>query len=862
MADVNKCLIDHSTGEIRELIAESIQDYETLRNAGKIKGDVDLEKYLTDKFQLLNDERKKAVILNNEAYQKLNSKLDFAQEQYKAAGKKPPSKYKILQDVLMSNSKAFNEAGLSLETMTTGYQSKWLGKLMGELEKIPEYKDNITGHAGINMRNPVQKKLNDNIARERARLSGNDNVPPTNDPLAVKYAITLHKIEEELLQEMQRRGFNIQKRIGYAGMQTHNRSKLRQVGFDEWYRFIKDNVDLKKMKFLTKETIAKEIFDNLAGGKAFDPKIIPLSMREGFDNFNYERAIAFSNIESEIKYKNLFGSSKSQIEETFSKVNNLARDIITRSQFGTNPKAVLEKTLSGITREGGLKPSEQPSKILDIFDSLQGNVMVGNEAVAISASNLRRLVSTTIFGKVAVTTSASDRINMALKQWQRDGNFGGLLFNSITAIPMGIADIGTYLWKGISFGKKGGLTAKERAWVREQGLISNGIVAGVRRNMDDIYAYGTGSGLSRILDGIEKVFGKVSFLETKQNIDDKADFTRFAAEFATTLKKGNYNNLNAFQKESLSRFGIGKEEYDVLRQIKVDKDPLVGKAIFSPNHVADLTDAQLKPLISKYKTTIDEVRFNLENKIRSMYVNQSVTQRGYRTERARFFVRGTKAGTSVGEAARFFSQAKSYPLMYWDNIINSTFDNLSAKTNEKWAAFVTFAGASIVAAYMVEQTNEILNGKQPKELDGELMVRALARSGVLGLWGDFGNASLSQVFDVSKSTGYSTQANYYKELMSFAAGPTGSRVLDFGEAISNIISQNPDPDKFLKTVKNTIPGNNIFYVNGFLNYTVAEMSEAMGGKGKQKANRNMTKANNAWGERREFLPPFNYLYEK
>ena len=283
--------------------------------------------------------------------------------------------------------------------------------------------------------------------------------------------------------------------------------------------------------------------------------------------------------------------------------------------------------------------------------------------------------------------------------------------------------------------------------------------------------------------------------------------------------------------------------------------------MFTPNDIADLADSDLR-IIQKPGISIDKTRFELENKIRSMYINQSVTQRGYRTERAKVITRGSKAGTPLGEGARFFAQAKSYPLMYWDNIINGTFDSIAAKTNQKWAAFVTFAGASILAGMIIEQTNEVLNGKEPKAFDKELATRALVRSGVLGLWGDTANALLSQVLDVSKSTGYSTKANYYKEILSFIGGPTISKGFDIGEGLSNLASQSPDPDKLLKTLKNTIPGNNIFYVAGLLNYCVAELSEAAGGRGIQKANRRINQEKNIIGERREYLPGFKYLYEK
>jgi len=490
---------------------------------------------------------------------------------------------------------------------------------------------------------------------------------------------------------------------------------------------------------------------------------------------------------------------------------------------------------------------------------LQGNIMVDNSDVQTAFSNIRALNATAIFGKVAVTTPIPDRLNMAIRQWQRNGGLGELFLNSIYSIPKGINDIGEYIWKGIDFKRKGGLNAEEREWIRNQGIIANGLLSGIKRNYDDINRLGSGKGFIKVVDGIQKVFGKVSFLEAKQNIDDIADFIRLSSEMAGYLKQ-NYNSLNASQREVLASYGLTQKEFDVLKQIPLRKDFVTGKTLLSPNDVKSLTNEQLKPLIGskqqlldafslleknekykrlseleeanavktgiiaegrkqiqnkidelefqlketeakfkednskkhkqKYKQTftalqnhkievikdkikfeknklknedlpflnkedyikleeankkireyesiitslnskpktldekiaINQIRFDLENKVRSYYANEAIAQRGYKTERANIITRNIK-GTLGKEIAKTTLVAKTYPLMYWENIITSTFDSFSKSGNQKWAAFATFASASILAGFVVEQTNEMLKGRQPKAFDKQMMAR-------------------------------------------------------------------------------------------------------------------------------------------
>ncbi len=856
MSDTITCLLKHTTegSEIRKLLTEKLETFKKLKEAGYLEN-VTENAFLNNELKKIIDKQKADIVANNQAYQSKTRYIDETLQEYKNRRRELKGT-QILLDTILTNQKWHFGARQNLSKKIEANRKKFIGEFDLELKKVKHFREG----GSINTTKPAGMQLNDDITRERARLNGAE-IPETGNKVALEYAQALNNIDKRTQQIAKLYGIEIERNIGYAGKQTHSKTKLNQYGFDIWFDTLNKEVDIQKAPFVADKSIMLTIYHNLQNNSPLTGLDVFISMKKSLDDFKLNKTFPFKNPDAEIRYNKQFGYGGNQLQNSLSETNRLAIDMIVRGEFGSNPESTIRKIYNKYSSEEGAD-TIQLSKILTIFDEVRGYNEVGNESIAITGRNIRSLVSTTIYGSVAYTTPISDRMLMSFKAWQRNGGLGELAIKLPFNIIKGVGDTGEYIIKGIDPKRKGGLTIEEQKYLSEQGLGAQAMISAISRYFEDVQTLGAGQGISKMVDGINKVFSKVSNLEVKQNLDDALDFVTYAKELHQDLNIGAWEKLNPKRKAFLKASGINKLEYDVLKQLKIKKNEIYNEFLFSANEVQNLTNSQIQPLVLKKlkqdaglkqsQELFDLTRYELENKIRTMFTSESFAQRGYKDERANILTRGTKAGTFAGETTRFIMQGKSFPLLFWDNVITSLYEQTSAKYNEKMGAFFAFAGASILGGYVVEQMNEIRNLKEPKELDKEMIVRSLVRSGVLGIFGDIVNASLSDALDISKTTGYQTKANLYKELLGLL-GPSVGKGADLIEGINNLMAQNPNPDKLIKSIKSNIPGNNLFYISGMLNLITLELSQALGGKGKTKQERLLRQQKNIFGNRREML---------
>jgi hypothetical protein len=254
----------------------------------------------------------------------------------------------------------------------------------------------------------------------------------------------------------------------------------------------------------------------------------------------------------------------------------------------------------------------------------------------------------------------------------------------------------------------------------------------------------------------------------------------------------------------------------------------------------------------------DKAKIKLENLVRTYYNTEARIALGKRDTGSNFFARGTQAGTVGGEVTRLFQQAKSYPMLYLRNIFENIYYNTALNSNMKWASYITFVAMGTLAGYGQQQLTELKNNKSTKAPTPEMLLRAMTLSGFGGFYGDALNSFAPTVFDYTKKTGYTTEGGVYRGIYNFLAGPVISKATDVLVGVNYLVAKKPDADKFIKAVKNATPFNNIFYLNGTINYLTMAISESVGGKGLSKERKRLRKEKDLWGEDRDLLfDPFN-----
>lgn len=840
MANHNSCAVN-LTGEIAELIRN---EEEKLKNSNL--SEFERMRYLQDVVRKLKQEEKLEILQRAETFKALKSKLDEAVSTYSNKWFKV-SYQDALLNIIQTNTKSSQGARLNLEQTIISLHKKHLGYLSAELNKIDHFR--IKGDIDITTKEGAT--LNNNIMRERAKLNGAD-IESTGDPIALQYAKALNEAQAKLDKDLTLANFNVSRKKGFAGMQTHSKRILQEEGFETWHKNLFENVNLAEQPFLKSKAISNNIYKYLVGDIDNMPLAdVPISMKQSVKDFIQNENFIFKDIEAEINYANTFGSKISETYKLGASIDRQSKTIAEKNFFGTTPRALLNDLIDYANSKSS--KSVNRKKIYSVYNEVMGKLEIGNESVARAGANVRKLTQTTIFGGTMINSPIPDRINRAFLEFSTNGGYGELLFNLTKAIPQGTSDIGEVLLKGIDFKRKGGLTQEETIHLNNLGIGAESFLSYANRFYDEINALGSGEGFSKFVDGTSKMFSKVSGLEVMDNLQTKGVLSVLAKDTYFSLNKKNWKGLETGERLKLTRYGITEQDYNVLSKLlnQIEDDPVFKEKIFDPNYIKNLTKEDLQeyiaPLVRQasdlakitgtafnekdLNKIVEKVKFDLETKIRTFYNGETHIALGKRDSRANFFSRGTKAGTFGGEATRFFAQAKTYPMLYLDNIVKNIYYSTAIETNEKWAGFVAFASACILAGYLIEQLTEIRNNKTPKDFDSEMAVRSVVRSGIFGLWGDALVAFGSNVFDISKTTGYQNQAQLYKEVAGFLGGPTISKGLDILEGVNNLLAKKPNADKLLKSIKSAIPMNNLFYINGILNYLTMAISEGVGGKG-------------------------------
>jgi hypothetical protein len=815
---------------------------------------------LLDFIEKMSAQERFDIILRDQQFKSLKSTLDEAVLQYK--GKL--SYADALLGLIQTNTKSSKNARANLEQRVLSFKSQNLGNMLSELNNIDHYMRYDT----LDVSKQANAELNSDILKEVARLNG-ANVASTQNNTALQYANAITKTQRNLSKTFKVLKIKESEAGSFTKLQTHNKNFLMKEGFETWHNFLLDNVDPLETPFVRNKKITQDIYNVLVGNaESFDFRQVPREFKPSVRRLLKDNDIVFADVSKEIDYLNTFGDPVSAMSTLGTKVDSASTKSAETLTFGTDPKITLERLTDYVNAKSDDKKKLKHSKVVDIYNEVLGRTGVGNEKVARIFRDIKKILGTALFGTTVVNSVMHDRMNGAFLKFSNDGGKGQLLFNLTKAIPEGVGDVGNIISKAIDFNKKGGFTQEEAIYLNKLGLGLSSILSQSNRMFDEVNDLGQGQGFGKMVDGLTKFFSKASGLEIMDNMQTKNYFTQHAYDTFLALNKQNWDKLTTGEIQKLTRYGINKKEYDILKTLvgSIEIDPVLNEKIFNPLYVRDLTRKQLAPLAEpilkeqqKYArltgVEFDEVYINniyskikldLENKIRTYYNGETHITLGKKDSRANFFTRGTKSGTFGGEITRIFMQAKTYPLLYLDNIAKNIYYSTALETKEKTAGFIAFASYSLLAGVLLEQVNQIKKFKSPQEIDKDLIMRGFARSGVAGLYGDALSGIFGDVFDYSKETGFTNKANLYRNLVNLA-GVLPSKTADILEGMNNVIAKKSDPDKLIKSIKGAMPLNNLYYLDGSLAYLTLAISEALGGKGLKKERRRLRK------EGREFL---------
>jgi|SRR5215472_4736066 len=284
------------------------------------------------------------------------------------------------------------------------------------------------------------------------------------------------------------------------------------------------------------------------------------------------------------------------------------------------------------------------------------------------------------------------------------------------------------------------------------------------------------------------------------------------------MAEQSFDRLDPLQARILNRYGIGTDEWDLLRRTS---EPLhvEGQRYITPRDALHTDPEAVKALLEarglpSSPKEVERFQWDLGDRY-LMYLNDaaehSTVTPGVR-ERALAYGE-SRPGSWGYTLRRFTAQFKMWPIAAWNQIITREIGyNLASKAriakNLGWLLAFSTAGGAL----RMSINDALVGNPQRNYMNPVTLLAALAQGGGLGIFGDF-------LFGETSRMGAG--------LVSTAAGPVFSladRVVQVAQRFKADLKDQPDkavqhlwPD-LVHVVVSQIPFANLFYLKGALDY--------------------------------------------
>lgn len=226
------------------------------------------------------------------------------------------------------------------------------------------------------------------------------------------------------------------------------------------------------------------------------------------------------------------------------------------------------------------------------------------------------------------------------------------------------------------------------------------------------------------------------------------------------LSEGEYGAIEPHLRGVLGRYGIGPEEWDLLRQTKLLETPN-GAKYLTPKAGLDTDQAAVEsllrqrgqiaaaakpedvaPQIEKFQRNLaDSYAMMLEDAARGSVVTGGIRERA-------MWGGATRTGSIAGEAVRMAMMFKTWPLaalhqMIGREVYQSLGENWSgARLADAGKGVFSIIGLSMLGGYIRMTLGDMFAGRQYREPrnageTAKIMAAALAQGGGLGIFGDY-----------------------------------------------------------------------------------------------------------------------------
>lgn len=627
----------------------------------------------------------------------------------------------------------------------------------------------------------------------------------------------IHKWSEQALTDANNAGAWIRPLKGFIVTQSHDQLKIAKAGYQNWRDYIEPRLDWERIKdgaFLDpgaaadKETFLRNTFNALSTGihlAQYSKKAAQFNANTGGSEaarLSHERILHFKSGGDWFDYNQLYGRGTLN-EAVLHGLDHTSQSIGLMRVFGPGP----QETLEWVIKELAIK--------------------YNHEANTKGANMLRNLVN----GKISHAMQEVDgtlnidgnptaaEIGRIARAWKSMTSLGGALLSSFSDVPGFAAELayqGHNPFKAVADGLK--------YFVQGRGsLESQQILGKIGVFMDafgaEISARFSGAEIPGRMTGALSMYFRLNGLSWWTDSWKRAAGLLMANDWAEA-RAFSYDALKPQQRRLLSQYGISEDRWEVIRKAKADT--MEGNEYLTMDGINGLSDSDVGALFKgKQASTreIAELREELATQYSAM-IRDRVMYAVLEPDAAnkRMLRRGQAAGTVVGEVLRYCTQFKSFPTLFLmrpmareiygkgaDTFLKGMGQMFTRSVDGDRNQLPLMMVAMTLMGYVSMTCKQLSVGLTPRPLDDhKTWLAAAAQGGGAGVIGDF-------LFGARNRMG--------NTLLAQIAGPVAGDI----EALYDIGMKMRDGDvdvgpQAIRWLQKQIPGNNLYYLNGAMQY--------------------------------------------
>jgi hypothetical protein len=616
----------------------------------------------------------------------------------------------------------------------------------------------------------------------------------TGSKIAKQFAEIVDSRSNNLINVLNKLGSNIKKIPGYIVRNSHDISKLKKIGKEQWMKDVDGWVDqFTTYKNVTnKDAFLSQVYDNLRDGihhyKAGTGSDSLYNSTGSLANkLSSTRLLQWKDGNAFYDYMVKYGPGEGGlVTGVYSGLEQMSKNAALMNRLGADPENFLKNFQRHILNNPEVRNAPKNAKVIskinpDIprnkvenwFASISGKdaIPVGDGTVARFSAGLRIFTNISHLGFTTIR-SFPDIALMALEASQQGIPILKSLANSIKTISS--------------------LNSAERK------AIGEGIEVSLLSMSSDMLArMGSLDNLPGLLSKTQRLYFKANLLQWWTSSHRQGFQTMLANNLGNNAKLS-FKNIHPKLQEKLKEYGINSREWDIIR---INPQAFEGKTFITPSTVQDNV---LKRKLQNY--FIDSSDFA----ILFPRANERATMFG-----------GFRPGDPIGEARRFFWHFKSFPLTVLTRPVGRMW-----KRGE-YANLAMLISSMTVMGFASQMLIDVLKGRTPRDTtDPQAWIEASIKGGSLGLYGD---ALFGMFADEFKS----------RDLVSIA-GPEFAEFADIMELMSQASRGDLKATRLLKKLMNMTP--NLFYAKGAMDNLIWwPLIEEVDPGAKKKTERNFKK---------------------